>query len=93
MDGEVRLLNDDDAGDAVGIEIVEENVDDGGFGGFGRSHHGFFDFPGIADYFGVAIVQFDEQMTAQSFQNPLQFLEISDDKSMTFKLECQEIIG
>lgn len=43
VDSEVRFLDDDGTGDAVGFEFVEVLGDDGGFSGFSGGHHGFAD--------------------------------------------------
>jgi hypothetical protein len=80
VDREVRFLDHDDAGDAVRVEIVEHDVDDGGLRIFRGADHDLFDFSDISDDAAIALVEFDEEMAAKCFQY-FSFTEMSTVKS------------
>src|SRR2546430_1983151 len=69
VDGEMGLGNDDDAADAEGVELVEDDVDDGGLGSLRRLDQGFLHRLEVVDHVGVAIEQLDQQVPSQGVQS------------------------
>src|SRR5207249_978779 len=69
VDGEMGLGDDDDAADAEGVELVEDDVDDGGLGSLRRLDQGFLHRLEAVDHVGVAIEQLDQQVPSQGVQS------------------------
>jgi hypothetical protein len=65
---QMRFGNDDDAGNSVRIKGMENNIHDSGFGHFRRFNHDRFDFVHIVQDFGVAMVEFDEEVPTERSQ-------------------------
>jgi hypothetical protein len=62
VDRQMRFGDHDNARDAVRIKGVEHHVDNPRFGDFGGFHHYRFDFVHIIQDFGIAVVEFDQEM-------------------------------
>src|SRR5437899_10897291 len=69
LDVEIGLGDDDDAADAEGVELVEDDVDDGGLGSLRRLDQGFLHRLEAVDHVGVAIEQLDQQVPSQGVQS------------------------
>ena len=65
MNRQMRFGDDHHAGDAVRIEGVKHHIHNPGFGVFGRFNHDGFNFMNIVQDFGIAVVEFDEQMSSE----------------------------
>ena len=62
---QMRLRDHHDAGNAVRIEGVEDNVDNSGFRVLGRFDHDGFHFMHIVEDFRIAVVEFNEEMSSE----------------------------
>jgi hypothetical protein len=62
MDGEMRFGNHDHAGDSVRVKGVEYRVNDPRPGVLGGIDHDGFHFMDIVQEFGIAVVEFNQQM-------------------------------
>src|SRR2546430_14235362 len=69
VDGEMGLGNDDDTADAEGVELVEDDVTDGGLGSLRRLDQGFLHPLEVVDHVRVAIEQLDQQVPSQGVQS------------------------
>jgi hypothetical protein len=61
----MRLGDDDDAADPEGIELVEDDIHDGGLRALGGLHHRRLHGLEAVDGLGVAIEQFEQQVSPQ----------------------------
>ncbi len=64
VDGQMGLGNDDHAGNAVGAEIVEHHVHNVCLRVLGGAHHDLFNTAHVRDNPVIALIHFDEKMTA-----------------------------
>jgi hypothetical protein len=62
---QVRLGDDDDSADAKRVELVKDDVDDGGLSPLGRLHHGRLHGVQTVQGFRVAVEQLEQQVTPQ----------------------------
>src|SRR5712671_4981315 len=65
VDRQMRLGDDDDSADAKRVELVKDNVDDGGLSPLGRLHHGRLHGVQTVKGFRVAVEQLEQQVTPQ----------------------------
>ena len=65
VDRQMRFGDHHHAGDPMRIKRVEDHVDNARFGHLGRFDHNFFNFVYIVQDFGIAVVEFDEEMTSE----------------------------
>src|SRR5260370_36018523 len=63
------LGNDDDAGDPERVELVEDDVDDGGLCSLGGLHQGSLHVLEVVDGVRVAIEQLEQQVPSQGVQS------------------------
>src|SRR5216684_2720362 len=73
---QVRLGDDDDSADAERVELVKNDVDDGGLGPLGRFDHGRLHGVQTVDGLCVAVEQLEQQVTPQCLHSfpPPRFL-------------------
>jgi hypothetical protein len=62
MDSEMRFGNDDDAADAEGAEVMEVGPDDRGLGNFGAGDQDLFHSLDVVEEFGIAPIEFQQQV-------------------------------
>src|SRR6476661_1799113 len=65
VDRQMRLGDDDDSADAKRVELVKDDVDDGGLGSLGRFHHGRLHGVQTVQGLCVAVEQLEQQVTPQ----------------------------
>ena len=65
VNGQVRFGDDDDAGNAVRVKGMENDVHNVRMRVFGGIDHDGFDFVHVVENFGVAVIQLDEEMPAE----------------------------
>jgi hypothetical protein len=68
MNRQMRLGNDDHAGDPVRVKRMEDDIHDPRMRMFGRFHHDGFNFMNIVQDFGIAMVKFDQKMSSKRSQ-------------------------
>src|SRR5438046_6834423 len=69
VDGEMGFGDDDDSADAEGVELMEDDVDDGRLGPLRRLDQGSLHGLEVVDHVGIAIEQLDEKVSSQGVQS------------------------
>lgn len=65
MDRQMRFRDDDHSGNSMRVKRVKDHIDNAGFGDFGRLDHHGFDFVDVVENFGVALVEFDQEVASE----------------------------